>query len=81
VERVLADGLSLEYAQGTAEDYARTTANAGALVNADAPWRAAPASEKQIATLQRYRIPFGPGLTKGQAADLLTARFAGGLGR
>lgn len=37
----------------------------------DAPWKARPASEKQIALLARRRIPHGPGLTMGQASDLI----------
>lgn len=41
----------------------------------DAPWRSAPASPKQIETMSRMRIPFDPDITKGQASDLLDARF------
>jgi len=38
-------------------------------------WRSAPATEKQIETLLKYRIPFGPEITKGEASDLLDAKF------
>lgn len=41
----------------------------------DAPWRGAPASEKQVNLLVKFRIPFEPNITKGQASDLLDARF------
>jgi superfamily II DNA or RNA helicase len=72
---ILADGLPLEYAQGRAEDLARRS-NAGGLLNPHATWRSAPPTEKQLATLRWKRIPIQPGLTKGQAADLITAAFA-----
>jgi superfamily II DNA or RNA helicase len=41
----------------------------------DAPWRSAPASPKQIETMTRMRIRFNPHITKGEASDLLDARF------
>lgn len=41
----------------------------------DAPWRGQPASPKQIETMTRMRIPFDPHITKGEASDLLDARF------
>lgn len=41
----------------------------------DAPWRSAPASDKQITLLSKFRIPFDPHITKGEASDLLDARF------
>lgn len=41
----------------------------------DAPWRSAPASEKQVNLLLKFKIPFGPNITKGEASDLLDARF------
>jgi len=42
----------------------------------DAPWRSKPASEKQIAVLTRFQIRFDPStITKGQASDLLDAKF------
>jgi superfamily II DNA or RNA helicase len=41
----------------------------------DAPWRSAPASPKQIELLTRFRIPIRADITKGEASDLLDARF------
>jgi superfamily II DNA or RNA helicase len=41
----------------------------------DAPWRSAPASPKQIELLTRFRIPIRPDITKGEASDLLDAKF------
>jgi ATP-dependent helicase IRC3 len=40
-----------------------------------APWRSQPASEPQIDLLLKYRINFGPNITKGEASDLLDAKF------
>jgi ATP-dependent helicase IRC3 len=41
----------------------------------DAPWRSAPASPKQIELLMRFRIPIQADMTKGEASDLLDAKF------
>jgi len=75
--KLLGDRLPLDYAQGTAEDYARNV-GAGALVDPAAPWRAALATPRQIVALERCGIPSRPGLTKGEASDLLSAAFVGG---
>ncbi len=42
----------------------------------DAPWRGKPASEKQIALLAKFKIPVKPDITKGEASDLLDAKFS-----
>ncbi len=74
--QVLADGLSLPFAQGVAEDRARELGPGDAL-RPDARWRTTRPSDRQLSALIKYRIPFDPAtLTKGQAADLLTAKFA-----
>ena len=67
---VLKDGLSLEYAQGMAETIAKK--HAGALVDSQAPWRSAPASERQLSLLRNMDIDLVPEITKGKAADLIT---------
>jgi ATP-dependent helicase IRC3 len=64
--------LPLAYAQGLAEDFARRQGVAQ-LVEAEAPWRQQPATEKQTVLLQRLGLAVRPGLTKGEAADLLAA--------
>ena len=69
---LLGDTLPLAYAQGLAEDYARHL-GAARLVEAEAPWRQHPASEKQTALLRKLGLAARPGLTKGEAADLLSA--------
>src|SRR5947209_1845043 len=68
----LGDTLPLPYAQGLAEDYARHLGVAR-LVEAEAPWRQQPATEKQTALLRRLGMAARAGLTKGEAADLLAA--------
>jgi ATP-dependent helicase IRC3 len=68
----LGDTLPLPYAQGLAEDYARHLGVAR-LVEAEAPWRQQPATEKQTALLRKLGLAARAGLTKGEAADLLAA--------
>lgn len=70
--RVMATGLPLDYAQGAAEDQARLR-GVEHLVDREAPWRQRPASEKQLATLRRWRMPVFPGLTAGEASDQISA--------
>src|SRR5437588_2317285 len=69
---LLGDTLPLPYAQGLAEDYARHLGVAR-LVDAEAPWRQQPATEKQTALLRKLGLAERAGLTKGEAADLLAA--------
>jgi ATP-dependent helicase IRC3 len=69
--RVLASGLSLAYAQGTAEDYARAL-GVGALVNPHAQWRQRPASDKQKWLLRKLQVTCAPTLTMGEASDLIS---------
>src|SRR6516162_6945149 len=68
----LGDTLPLPYAQGLAEDYARHLGVAR-LVEAEAPWRQHPATEKQTALLRKLGLEARAGLTKGEAAELLAA--------
>lgn len=66
----------LDWLMGQAEDRVRE-AGAAALVAKDAPWRARPASEKQVMTLAKMRVPFRPGLTAGEASDLIGQAIMG----
>src|SRR5712664_3874941 len=68
----LGDTLPLPYAQGLAEDYARHLGVAR-LVEAEAPWRQQPATEKQTGLLRKLGLAARAGLTKGEAAELLAA--------
>lgn len=70
----IASGLSLSYAQGTAEDYARKR-GASALIRSDAPWRSQPATSKQRDRIERWGL-WRPDLTKGEASDIISARVA-----
>jgi hypothetical protein len=66
------DTLPLAYAQGLAEDYARHL-GVVRLVEAEAPWRQHPATEKQTALLRKLGLAVRSDLTKGEATDLLAA--------
>jgi hypothetical protein len=68
----LGDTLPLSYAQGLAEDYARHL-GVVRLVEAEAPWRQQSATEKQTALLRKLGVAVPPGVSKGEAADLLSA--------
>jgi superfamily II DNA or RNA helicase len=77
--KVLAEGLSLEYAQGFGEDIARRF-RGGALASADASWRAKPPSPKQLAALKKWRIRVPKAklaqLTAGDLSDLINTAAA-----
>jgi hypothetical protein len=64
------ESLPLDYAMGAAEDYARKE-GAGVLLDPAARWRNEPASPKQINWLRWKRLPVRPGLTKGEASDIM----------
>lgn len=70
----IARGLDIGYAQGVAETRV-LEAEARILADPKARWRSQPASEKQIAALLRMRIEHQPGITKGEATDLIDARI------
>jgi superfamily II DNA or RNA helicase len=69
---VLGETLPLAYAQGLAEDFARQQGVVH-LVDVEAPWRQQPASAKQAALMQKLGLAVPAGVTKGEAADLLSA--------
>jgi ATP-dependent helicase IRC3 len=68
---VLASDLTVEYAQGIAEDTARKL-GPSALIARDARWRSDPASAKQLAVLRKWRIPHAATITKHEANELMT---------
>jgi hypothetical protein len=70
-QTALWSGLTLGYAMGAAEDYAREQ-GAGGLLNPRARWRSEPASVKQIGFLRWRRWPVPHGLTKGEVHDIIT---------
>jgi len=67
--------VGLELAQGIAEDYVRR-AQAVYLTDRSARWRDAPASDKQLEALTKWKIKFHQGITKGEASDLMTQASA-----
>jgi ATP-dependent helicase IRC3 len=70
---VVASDLSMAYAQGFAEDRART-AGAGALVNPHARWRQASVRERPKMTmlLAQWGVPIPATMTAGEAADVIS---------
>lgn len=72
---VVAEALSLEYAQGVGEDQVREL-GADHLARADAPWRDLPATSKQLDMLARWGVPVPEGATRGWASDQITPRLA-----
>ena len=73
--RVLAEGVSLAYAQGIGEDEARRL-GAGRLLTREAAWRQHPATPGQLRALSRWRVPIPADVTKGAASDLISAAVA-----
>jgi hypothetical protein len=74
------DEQPLTWAQQLAEKRARLLKDSSKRLLADqnAPWRKQPLdpASKQAVLLSKYRIPVTAGMTKGEASDLLAAKFA-----
>lgn len=75
IQKLSATPLPLGYAQGVAEDWARKNANT-TLVDKTAPWRQLPATEKQLAALRKWGVTPPPGITRGEACDMLDDLWA-----
>jgi superfamily II DNA or RNA helicase len=73
--KLLAEGVTLAWAQGIAEEEVRSE-GAEWLTDPGAPWRKRPAKPKQVAILQRKGL-WVEGMTAGEASDVLTRIFAG----
>lgn len=71
---ILAEGLPLGYAQGRAEDHVRNERAEG-LSSRGATWRTGEATPKQVKLLRKWKA-WRPGMSKGDAADVITAHFA-----
>jgi hypothetical protein len=63
--------LPLEYALGTAEDYARRNARVS-FIDKNASWRNGLATTKQLDLLARLGVPTEGGVTKGRAQELIS---------
>lgn len=72
--RLSDESLDVGYAQGLAEDWAR--GHLGPFARRDAGWRQRQATDKQRAELHRHGIAPGPGLSRGEASDLIERIFA-----
>ena len=71
-DEVLASGLDLGWAMGTAEDHVRRS-GLDVLAAADAPWRSREPTDKQVAILCRWGLDVPA--TRGEAADLITDHY------
>jgi len=81
-ERTLYERPTLiEAIRAADEGVRRHRADATKLLDLRARWRRAPATEKQIALLDKLGLEFPPELTKGQAAAMLTLAFEQRKGR
>jgi superfamily II DNA or RNA helicase len=72
--RISERALTLDWARGVGEEFIRGLDTH--VSRSDAAWRARSVSDGQRAQLERKKIEIPPGLTRGKASDLLTARFA-----
>lgn len=62
--------LPLDYCMGVCEDYARKLDGAKYALKT-AEWRNYPATDRQIDTLRKNGVYFRPGISRGEACDLL----------
>ncbi|WP_018086878.1 DEAD/DEAH box helicase [Desulfurispora thermophila] len=74
-QRLNGQPLPLEYAQGIAEDWARANITLQ-FADKKSPWRKQPASYKQLTLLGRMGIRIWPGMTAGEASDLINREMA-----
>jgi hypothetical protein len=74
-ERVVAENLDLEYAQGVAEDLVRRLGGAG-LARRGAAWRDEAASQGQLTALGRMGLAAPMTMTRGEASELLSLEIA-----
>jgi superfamily II DNA or RNA helicase len=73
--KTLIADVELETAQGVAEDFIRKQ-NVGQLVSLDAPWRAKPPSDRQVAAALKWRMRVDPSWTAGELSDALDRHIA-----
>jgi hypothetical protein len=72
--RIAERALTLEWARGVGEDFIRALDTH--VSRSDAAWRKRPVSDGQRDQMRRRRVAIPDGCTRGQASDLLTAKFA-----
>lgn len=64
--------LSLGYAQGVAEDYARLNARNMKLIDRSAKWRKKAATPKQLEQLKKWKVPYQDDISAGEASELIS---------
>jgi ATP-dependent helicase IRC3 len=75
--KIIGHDLDLGYAQGLAEDAARQRQDFNEhLVDRDAGWRQAPATDKQIKALKRLGVKCPAEATRGEASVLMASAIA-----
>jgi ATP-dependent helicase IRC3 len=69
---VVASGATAHEALKLAEGYVqRERRVVSRLTDRDAPWRQRPASDKQKQLLSKWKVPYKPGVTMGEASELI----------
>lgn len=69
----VAEGLSQTDALTVASDHAEEEGEF--LARRSSSWRRSPASDAQLETARRFRIPITPGIRRGELSDLLSVAF------
>jgi superfamily II DNA or RNA helicase len=69
--RTISSGLTLNWAQGVGEEYAR--ANGGSIARSDAAWRKNPVTDSQKVHLKKLGLPIPA--TRGEASDAMSAAW------
>lgn len=67
--------VSLEVAQGIAEDYIRATLKTTHLIDPDAPWRKRRPTERQLWAAKRWKMRVDPAWSAGELSDALDAHI------
>jgi hypothetical protein len=73
---VLIFDVTMETAQGVAEDYVRKHAVSVALVDANAKWRSRKPSPKQLAAAAAWHLPVDKEWTAGELSERLDEHIA-----
>lgn len=76
VQRPLIRRVSMETAQGVAEDAVRKLTPHSALVASDAEWRTRPPSARLAAVARKWHVTITPDMTAGQVSDEINTRAA-----
>jgi hypothetical protein len=74
-KQVLVAMVPMEMAQGVAEDFVRKNSKAMGLVAANAKWRTAKPSPRQLAAAKKWRMKVDPAWTAGQLSDAMEAHI------